>query len=52
MEIHAEKLRRAGELRKETTPAEKKLWAHLRLMREGGIRFHRLARDYERLPEP
>jgi very-short-patch-repair endonuclease len=34
-------LHRAGELRKNTTPAEKKLWAHLRLMREDGIRFRR-----------
>jgi very-short-patch-repair endonuclease len=34
-------LHRAGELRKETTPAEKKLWAYLRLMREDGIRFRR-----------
>ncbi len=31
----------AGELRKETTPAEKKLWAHLRLMHADGIRFRR-----------
>lgn len=34
-------LHRAGELRKQTTPAEKKLWAYLRLMREDGIRFRR-----------
>ncbi len=34
-------LHQAGELRKETTPAEKKLWAYLRLMREDGIRFRR-----------
>ena len=34
-------LHRAGELRKDTTPAEKKLWAHLRLMREEGIHFRR-----------
>ncbi len=34
-------LHRAGELRKETTPAEKKLWAHLRLMRKEGIHFRR-----------
>jgi len=34
-------LRQAGELRKQTTPAEKKLWAYLRLMREDGIRFRR-----------
>jgi very-short-patch-repair endonuclease len=34
-------LHRAGELRKETTTAEKKLWAYLRLMREDGIRFRR-----------
>ena len=34
-------LHQAGELRKETTPAEKKLWAYLRLMREDGVRFRR-----------
>lgn len=34
-------LHRAGELRKETTPAEKRLWAYLRLMREDGIHFRR-----------
>jgi adenine-specific DNA-methyltransferase len=34
-------LHRAGELRKQTTPAEKKLWASLRLMREDGIHFRR-----------
>ena len=34
-------LHQAGELRKETTPAEKKLWAYLRLMRKDGIRFRR-----------
>jgi very-short-patch-repair endonuclease len=34
-------LHRAGELRKQTTPAEKKLWAALRLMREDGIHFRR-----------
>ena len=34
-------LRRAGELRKQTTSAEKKLWAHLRLLREDGIHFRR-----------
>jgi very-short-patch-repair endonuclease len=34
-------LHQAGELRKQTTPAEKKLWASLRLMREDGIRFRR-----------
>ena len=34
-------LRRAAELRKQTTPAEKKLWASLRLMREDGIHFRR-----------
>ncbi len=32
---------RARELRKETTPAEKKLWAHLRPLRENGIRIRR-----------
>ncbi len=31
----------AGELRKQTTPAEKKLWAYLRLLREEGVRFRR-----------
>jgi very-short-patch-repair endonuclease len=34
-------LHQAGELRKQTTPAEKKLWAYLRLMRDDGIRFRR-----------
>src|SRR5690349_23585410 len=34
-------LHRAGELRKETTPAEKKLWAYLRMMREDGVHFRR-----------
>jgi very-short-patch-repair endonuclease len=34
-------LHRAAELRKQTTPAEKKLWASLRLMREDGIHFRR-----------
>ena len=34
-------LHQAGELRKQTTPAEKKLWAYLRLMREDGFRFRR-----------
>ncbi len=34
-------LHRAGELRKQTTPAERKLWAYLRLLREEGIRFRR-----------
>ena len=34
-------LHRAGELRKQTTPAEKKLWASLRLLREDGVRFRR-----------
>ena len=34
-------LHRAGELRKEPTPAERKLWAYLRLMREDGVRFRR-----------
>ncbi len=43
-------LHRAGELRtpapdagagEQTTPAEKKLWAHLRLMRDQGIHFRR-----------
>lgn len=34
-------LHRAGELRKQTTPAEQKLWAYLRLMRADGIHFRR-----------
>ncbi len=34
-------LHRAGELRKETTPAEKRLWAYLRLIRKEGIHFRR-----------
>lgn len=34
-------LHRAGELRKDTTPAEKKLWAYLRAMREDGVHFRR-----------
>ena len=34
-------MRRAGELRAEPTPAEIKLWAHLRTLREDGIRFRR-----------
>ena len=34
-------LHQAGELRKRTTPAERKLWAYLRLMREDGLRFRR-----------
>ncbi len=34
-------LHRAGELRKQTTPAEKKLWAYLRLMRADGVHFRR-----------
>jgi len=34
-------LHRAGELRKQTTPAEKKLWAYLRLLRADGIHFRR-----------
>jgi very-short-patch-repair endonuclease len=34
-------LHQAGELRKQTTPAERKLWAYLRLMRKDGIRFRR-----------
>jgi very-short-patch-repair endonuclease len=31
----------ARRLRKETTPAEKKLWAYLRQMRDDGVRFRR-----------
>lgn len=34
-------LHRAGELRKQTTPAEKKLWLYLRRMRKDGICFRR-----------
>ncbi|MEW6029539.1 MAG: endonuclease domain-containing protein [Chloroflexota bacterium] len=34
-------LHQARELRKETTPAEKKLWACLRPMRKDGVRFRR-----------
>jgi very-short-patch-repair endonuclease len=34
-------LHRAGELRKQTTPAETKLWTYLRPMREDGVRFRR-----------
>lgn len=32
---------RAGELRKQTTEAEKRLWSYLRLMRKDGIHFRR-----------
>ncbi len=34
-------LHRAGELRHQATPAEKKLWAYLRLMRKEGVHFRR-----------
>ena len=34
-------MHRAGELRHELTPAEKKLWSYLRAMRENGIHFRR-----------
>jgi very-short-patch-repair endonuclease len=34
-------LHRAGELRKEQTPAEVKMWAYLRTLREDGIHFRR-----------
>ena len=34
-------LHRAGELRHVPTPAEQKLWAHLRTLREDGINFRR-----------
>ena len=34
-------LQQSGELCKQATPAEKKLWAYLRLMRDGGVRFRR-----------
>ncbi len=34
-------LHRAGELRKEPTPAESKLWAYLRALRDDGVHFRR-----------
>lgn len=34
-------MRRAWELRQEPTPAEAKLWAYLRTLRQDGIRFRR-----------
>jgi very-short-patch-repair endonuclease len=34
-------LHQACELRKQTTPAERKLWAYLRLLCEDGVRFRR-----------
>jgi very-short-patch-repair endonuclease len=34
-------LHRAWELRREPTPAEIKLWAHLRILRQDGIHFRR-----------
>ena len=34
-------LHRAGELRREATPAEKKLWTHLRPLRKDGVCFRR-----------
>ncbi len=34
-------MHRAGELRKESTPAERKLWAHLRNNQINGINFRR-----------
>lgn len=34
-------MHRAGKLRKDLTPAERKLWAWLRLLREDGYRFRR-----------
>ena len=34
-------MHRAGELRKETGPAERKLWAYLRTLRTEGVRFRR-----------
>jgi len=34
-------MHRAGELRQEPTPAEQKLWAYLRTLREDGPRFRR-----------
>jgi len=34
-------MHRAWELRRESTPAERKLWARLRAFKEGGIHFRR-----------
>ena len=34
-------LHRAWELRQELTPAERKLWPYLRMLREQGVRFRR-----------
>lgn len=34
-------MHRAGELRKDPTPAEAKLWAYLRSLRADGVRFRR-----------
>jgi very-short-patch-repair endonuclease len=34
-------MHRAGELRADPTPAEAKLWAYLRILREDGIHFRR-----------
>ena len=34
-------MHRAGELRQEPSPAEVKLWSHLRTLREAGIHFRR-----------
>ena len=34
-------MRRAGELRREPTPAERKLWAHLRENKLNGVSFRR-----------
>jgi very-short-patch-repair endonuclease len=34
-------LHRAGELRKQTTSAEQRLWAYLRFLRNEGVRFRR-----------
>jgi very-short-patch-repair endonuclease len=34
-------MHRAGELRKEPSAAEAKMWAYLRTLREDGIRFRR-----------
>ena len=36
-------MHRAGELRREQTPAEAKLWAYLRAQRANGVHFRRLA---------
>ena len=39
--VHGTLLERSRQLRKESTPAEMKLWSHLRLKALGGARFRR-----------